>query len=69
MIQAVMDEEQLRAALAAIEKSKERGFRNSLAVVWLRHSGECVEDCILEYCDLILKGHPTDDCANWNGER
>jgi len=65
MIELAIDEHQLRRALADIEKAKERGFTHCLAVVQLKQAGTSVDDCRLEYSDLILKSHPTDDAQNW----
>jgi len=65
MIELSIDEHQLCHALADIEKAKARGFTHCLAVVQLKQVGNSVDDCRLEYSDLILKAHPTDETQNW----
>lgn len=63
-------EEQLRLALAAIEKAKERGFNHTTAIFHLSSVKEDGTDVFASFSDtVILKDHPTDPSKNWGNNR
>lgn len=58
-------EAQLRAAISAIENSKERGFSDTTAIFHLSQI-KVERDVIAEFSNaVILKSHPTDGCKSW----
>lgn len=65
MIELVIDETELRKALADIEQAKQQGFTHCLAVVRLLQVGACLDSCQLSYSDLVFRAHPTDPNLNW----
>jgi hypothetical protein len=66
-----ISEEQLRAALNAFEKAKERGFEHTSLVFHLssikKDDGSDVKASFSDY--VILKGHPTNPRKNWGACR
>ena len=61
----VIDAEQLRAALADIEKAEKNGFMYCEAVVKLVRCGQMLDQNKLEYSDMIEKAHPTNGRLDW----
>jgi|694.fasta_scaffold12015_5 hypothetical protein len=61
-----MNEQQLRLALDAIEKAKEKGFSHANAVLritGMKEDGTDVSASFLGH--IILKAHPEDPNQNW----
>ena len=57
--------EQLRKALAELEKAEQNGFTHSVAIFELATAGPMIDDCTMNYDSLIVKAHPTDGRSNW----
>lgn len=57
--------EQLRKALADIERAEKRGFQYCLAVFRMSSAGWSVSDNLAEYSDMLERAHPTDGALNW----
>lgn len=60
-----MNAVQLRKALAEIEEAEDHGFMHCLAVFHLVTAGDHIDECLMEYDELIVKAHPTDDRLDW----
>ena len=60
-----IDAEQLRKALQDIEAAEKNGFRFCLAVFQLISAGPMLDQCRMNYSDLIEKAHPTDARLDW----
>jgi hypothetical protein len=59
-------EDQLRAALNAFEKAKERGFEHTSLVFHLSSIKNDGSDAKASFSDsVILKGHPTNPRKDW----
>ena len=59
-------EEQLLAALSALQKCKQKGFVCSNAIFSLTSMKEGGTDVMASFKDcVILKSHPTDPSKNW----
>jgi len=56
--------EQLRKALKEIEIAERNGFDCCLAVFVPTSAGRALDQCKLEYSDLVERAHPT-RCHNW----
>lgn len=66
MCSSEMTEEQLRLALAAIEKAKERGFSHTTAIVHLSSVNSDGKKMMTFFSDaVILKAHTTDPNQDW----
>ena len=57
--------EELRAALADIERAEANGFHYCLSVFRLSSAGRILEQNLMEYSDIIEKAHPTNGNFNW----
>lgn len=60
-----IDAEQLRKALADIEKAESNGFMHCLAVFDITQAGRMIDQCRAEYSDLSERAHPTDPNFSW----
>lgn len=60
-----LDAEQLRRALADIERAESHGFMHCLAVFRLSSVGYSISDVRGTYSDLIERAHPTDGRYDW----
>jgi hypothetical protein len=65
MIQFAIDAQELRRALADIERAEANGFHYCLAVLELRQIGPMLGDCQVAYSDLIERAHPYSGRLNW----
>jgi len=71
MIEFYVCEDELRKALEALEKAKERGFVSSDAIFELKRVGEGDFTTIVDQNNsvfkeqVILKAHPSDSNENW----
>ena len=57
--------DQLRKALADIEKAEANGFMHCLAVFDMATAGPMISDCTARYSDMVERAHPTDENLNW----
>jgi len=65
MIEMVITAAELRKALSVIEAAEKNGFMFCLSVVKLSSVGPRLDQCLLQYNDLIEKAHPTDGKLDW----
>jgi hypothetical protein len=65
MMHFCIDAEQLRKALADIEKAEQAGFMYCLAVFDITQVGHMLDDVRASYSDLLERAHPTDDELDW----
>ena len=62
-------EEQLLAAIAALQKCKSKGFEHSNAIFSLTSMKEGGTDVMASFNNcVILKSHPTDRTKNWGNQ-
>lgn len=57
--------DQLRKALADIERAEKNGFMHCLAVFGMVSAGRMLDQNRAEYSDMIEKAHPTNGNLNW----
>jgi hypothetical protein len=57
--------EQLRAALADIDRAEANGFMHCLCVFKMTSAGPMLDDCMANYSDLLEKAHPSDARLDW----
>ena len=63
-------EEQLRLALAAIEKAKSKGFLHTNAIMAITSVNPDGSNVRASFVDsVILRNHPTDPSKNWGNKR
>ncbi len=60
-----IDAEQLRAALADIERAESNGFNHCLAVFQMATAGPMISDNTATYSDMIERAHPTNGAMDW----
>ena len=64
-MQFCIDAEQLRKALADVERAERNGFKFCLAVFGMASAGPMLDQCRAVYSDLYEKAHPTDGKLDW----
>jgi hypothetical protein len=65
MIEVTISVKELKKAIKAAASAAKDGFNHSLPVFRLSTAGPGIEECKMEYGDLILKAHPIDPNLNW----
>lgn len=65
MLDYTIDAEQLRKALAEIERAEKNGFMYCLAVFRMSITGDSITEWRGNYTDLVEAAHPTDGRFRW----
>jgi hypothetical protein len=60
-----IEPDQLRKALADVERAEKNGFMHCQAVFKMVSAGDYLGDCKANYSDLSERAHPTDGNFNW----
>lgn len=57
--------DELRKALADIERAEKNGFMHCLAVFQFNSAGPMLSQCQAGYSDMIERAHPTNGNLDW----
>jgi len=60
-----IEPEQLRKALAEIERAEGNGFHHCLSVFTLSSGGSTLDQCRMKYSDILERADPTNGNLDW----